>query len=122
MALQYSGVVMGTLQIEREYPKDKTLNQRYTIELRQSNALACFIHSVKITEGIDKGKYQHTLYQFYADEQHLKNLAKHDNMFLGDKVLKIRLNLAFKECKTLLKYYTQAGYKVECYYKMPNGK
>lgn len=43
-------------------------------------------------------------------------------MLSADKVTKVKLNLFYKESKTLLKYMVRDGLKVECYYKEPNKK
>lgn len=121
MPLRYFEGRIGTLKIEQEHASEK---HRYTIQIRQGNCLAVFIHVRKATpaelEEHPDGKYIHTLYNFYADEQHIKNIMKAQNGKLfsdSDKVVKIELNTYFKESKTLLKYFTQAGHKVTCYYK-----
>ena len=119
MALTYNANTIGKLTIEQTNNESK---KRYTIDIRQGNALAVFVHVRKanITElQIDpNGKYIHTLYTFFGDEQHIKNIMKHNNgKCLFDKVVKIELNMYFKEARTLLKYFTLSGYRVTCYYK-----
>lgn len=123
MALHYYEGRIGTLTIEQENAGEK---HRYEIQIRQGNCLAVFIHVRRATpaelERCPKGKYIHTLYNFFADEQHIKNILKNEGQLIGDKVIKIELNTYFKESKTLLKYFTKAGYKVTCYYKETNKK
>lgn len=116
---RYNKGQIGKLQIEQENADGK---YRYEIQIRQSNALCVMIHVRKATKEElatnPDGKFIHTLYNFYADEQHIKNIMKNNNGCpFFDKVLKIELNMYFKEAKTLLKYFTRAGYKVTCFYK-----
>lgn len=113
--LQYSGITYGYLTIKQN-------NQKYTIDIREANCLCAFIHVRKANkEELKKygpeGKYIHTLYSFFADGQHIKNILKDGKTLFGDEVTKITLNLFYKNSYTLLKYFTKAGYKVECYYK-----
>lgn len=82
----------------------------FEIEIRKGNCLAVFIHVGKNQEG----ETIHTLYNFYADEQHLKNIIKNDKKIIFDEVLEIELNMAYKECYTLLKYFVNSGYEVKC--------
>lgn len=118
--LRYTGTTYGKVYIEQVH---KDIKQRFTIEIREGNCLAVFIHVRKATdEELTKnpqGKYIHTLWNFLADEQHAKNILKHQEKVLGDEVLKIELNMYYKECYTLLKYFMKSGYKVTCYYKEP---
>jgi hypothetical protein len=52
----------------------------------------------------------------------MKNIIKNEgDIFFGETVTSIKLNLYYKECKTLLKYFTLAGHTVKCYYKAPKG-
>ena len=49
-----------------------------------------------------------------------KNILKHEGSVLpGDKVLSIKLNMYYKECSTLLKYFVRSGHKVTAFYKEP---
>jgi hypothetical protein len=104
--LRYNGTTIGTMVIEQD-------GKRFTIQIRQSNCLATFIH---VTKAEDKKGYYHTLYTFFADEKHLKNIIKGDGTPFADKVVKIKLNMQYKECFTLLKHLVKF-YKIECYYK-----
>lgn len=117
--LHYYEGQIGKMTIEQENADGK---HRYDIQIRQGNALCVMIHVRKATpeelEKSPKGKYIHTLYNFYADEQHIKNIMRDNNGdCMYDKVVKIELNMYFKEAKTLLKYFTRSGHKVTCYYK-----
>lgn len=119
MPLTYNANKIGTLKIKQQRG-NKTAT--YTIQIRQGNCLAVLVHIRKATPEELKenpaGRYIHTLYSFFADEQHMKNILKNEKSFFGmDKVLKCKLNLYFKEANILLKYFTRTGIKCECYYK-----
>ena len=121
MALNYTGVTYGKVTIKQG-------DQKFTIDIREANCLCAFIHIRKSTpEELAKygpdAKYIHSLYSFYNDEQHIKNIIKNNNgKPLWDEVISIKLNLYYKPCYTLLKYFTKAGYKVICYYETPKTK
>lgn len=122
MPLCYFKNRLGTIRIVQQHGNEP--KRHYTIQIRNGNCLAVMIHSRKATpEELEKdpsGKYYHTLYGFFADEQHMKNIMKSNNGdCLYDKVTSIELNMYFKECKTLLKYFTMSGHKVTCYNKEP---
>lgn len=116
--LRYNGTTIGTVVIEQDVCDEK---RRFTIQIRQGNCLAVLIHVRKSTpEELAKnpeGKYLHTLYTFFADEQHCKNMLKNEGSVLFDKVVSIKLNMFYKESWKLLKYFTLSGYKVTCFYK-----
>lgn len=106
MAIQYNEETIGTMVIEQK-------GQKFGIQIRQGNCLAVFIHVEKDDEG--KG-YIHTLYNFYVNEKHLKNLIEHYKNPFADKVLKMKLNMKYKESFILLKHLVHFT-KIECYYK-----
>lgn len=101
--ITYTEELLGKIQIKQK-------ENVFEIEIRKGNCLAVFIHVGKNQEG----ETIHTLYNFYADEQHLKNIIKNDKKIIFDEVLEIELNLAYKECYTLLKYFVNSGYEVKC--------
>lgn len=122
MALCYNGVTMGTVTIrqEKEVEEGTKRTFKYEIQIRQGNCLAVLIHVRKNPDSKGKDdRYIHTLYSFFGDEQHLKNLLKNEGRIFWDEVVSIQLNMYYKECATLLKYMTRAGHKVTCYYKEP---
>lgn len=80
----------------------------FEIEIRRGNCLAVFIY--------DSGD-SYTLYNFYADKTHLNNIKKNCGKIWSDEVISCRLNLRYKESKTLLDYFVKDGIKVECYYE-----
>lgn len=82
----------------------------FEIEIRRGNCLAVFIY--------DNGE-NYILYNFYADKAHLNNIKKNYGKIWSDsdKVISCRLNLRYKESKTLLDYFVKDGIKVECYYE-----
>lgn len=114
MALRYNGTTIGKIVIKQG-------ENKFNLQIRQGNCLAVIINVRKATEDElnehPKGKYIHTLYTFFGDEQHLKNMMKNYGNVLSDEVISIELNMFYKENYTLLKYFVKSGYKVKCYYK-----
>lgn len=114
MPLSYNGTTIGKIVIKQG-------ENKLPLQIRQGNCLAVIINVRKADEEELKehpdGKYIHTLYTFYADEQHLKNMMKMYGNVLADEVVSIELNLFYKENYTLLKYFVKSGYRVKCYYK-----
>ena len=114
MALTYNEVTIGKIVIKQR-------ENKFNLQIRQGNCLAVIINVRKATEEELKenpnGKYIHTLYTFFGDEQHLKNMMKNYGNVLSDEVVSIELNMFYKENYTLLKYFVKSGYKVKCYYK-----
>ena len=124
MALRYNGTTIGKIVIEQEVGDEK---YKYNLQIRQGNCLAVILFVRRSTpEELEKhpaGKWYHQLFTFFADEQHCKNIMKdYGDILCGEKVLSCELNLYYKECWTLLKYFTKSGYKVKCYYKEPKKK
>lgn len=101
--LTFTEELLGKIKIKQK-------ENVFEIEIRKGNCLAVFIHVDKNQEG----ETIHTLYNFYADEQHLKNIIKKDKKIIFDEVLEIELYMAYKECYTLLKYFVNSGYEVKC--------
>ena len=122
MPLRYSGVTIGTFTLVQESGGE---TKKFPIQIRQGNCLAVFLHVYKQKEPENpKFPWVHDLVSFFADEQHIKNIFKDyktnvfGQLFWGD-LKNIKLNLYYKECNTLLKYFTRDGLKVQCYYKEP---
>lgn len=103
---------MGKMIIEQNGMLDEK-KRRFTILICEANCIAAFIHIGKDTEG----KELHTLYTFFADPTHARNIVKHQGKLIPDKVVSIELNLWFKDAKPLLNILVKNGYKVKCYYK-----
>lgn len=103
--ITYNANLMGKMIIAQG-------ENEFEIEIRQGNRLAVFIHL-----NDDRA----TLYNFYDDEQHLKNIIKgckeEGKRLFWDEVKSIRLNLRYKECHKLVKYFTECGYEVTCYHE-----
>lgn len=108
--LRYENTIIGTMEIERD-------GEEYRLEIRQGNCLAVIIHPF---EDQETGRFCHSLYSFFVDAQHIKNMMKSPTLkgriFGTEKVVSIRLNLYFRESATLLKYFAKSGYEVTCYY------
>ena len=112
--LRYGSTKYGTVTVKQR-------GHKFNIDIRDANCLAAFIYVRKATpeELADnpEGKYYHMLYSFFSDEQHCKNKLKEYGNVLGDDVVSIKLNMAYKESWKLLKYFVKSGYKVTCYEK-----
>ena len=117
--LRYGSAKLGTVTIVQKF-KDEDI--KYTIQIRDANCIAAFIYVRRATpEELEKnpaGKWYHQLYTFFADEQHMKNIMKdYGDIMCGERVVSVKLNMYYKECYTLLKYFVKSGHKVTCYYK-----
>lgn len=123
--VRYNGTTIGTLTVEQTVGEE---TYRYDLQIRQGNCLAVIIYVRRATEEELKrdpeGKWYHQLVAFFVDEKHCKNIMKDYGTILDsmNKVVKCDLNLYYKECWTLLKYFVQSGYKVKCHYKEPKKK
>lgn len=95
-------------------------NKVIRIDIHESNALCAFMYHYK-----KDGQKWSQLISFYADEVHIKNIEKSmkgDPLFFASDrglIMKIELNLHYRESKILLRHFTKAGYKVICYDKAP---
>ena len=101
MAIRYGGTTIGKIVIKQG-------ENKFNLQIRQGNCLAVIIYVREATD---------TLYTFFGDEQHLKNMMKNYGNVLSDEVVSIELNMFYKDNYTLLKYFVKSGYKVKCYYK-----
>ena len=102
MAVEFYAEQLGKMVVKHK-------DQEFNVEIRRGNCLAVFI--------TDNGEY-YSLFMFFADEKHLKNLVKDFNGDLfGYEVVSIELNTRYKESMTMLKYLPKCGYKVTCYYE-----
>lgn len=133
MALTYSGKTIGTLtlcQPVKEKVGDKYVNKKdehgrtvynkFPIQIREANVLACFLHIWKDPNPKDPERpWHHDLQMFFMDEAHMKRCLKtysFEKLFMG-KLRNIKLNIYHKEMLTLAKYMARDGLKVQCYYK-----
>lgn len=123
--LRYNGTTIGKLTVAQTFGEKE---YKYNLQIRQGNCLAVVIYVRKATEEElaenPKGKWYHQLYTFFLDEKHCKNIMKEYGVIIDpiNNVVKCELNMYYKECWTLLKYFTKSGYKVKCYYKEPKKK
>lgn len=119
MAIHYSGKTIGTFTLVRKWG-DEEKPRKYKIQIRQSNCLMCAIHVYKFDNPENpKLCWRHELVCFFVDESHLKRCVKaaRFSSYFGGTITNVKLNLFYKECKTLLKYMIKDGLKVTCYYK-----
>lgn len=141
MALNYTGTTIGTLTlcqpvrekqgdqyVEKKDEKGRTVYNKYKLQIRESNSMACFLHIYKIVNLEEPKKcWMHDLIMFFANEEHLKNCMKEyesnafEHIFFG-KLTNIKLNIYYKEMLTLAKYMTRDGLEVICYYDNPKKK
>lgn len=125
MALTYNETTIGKITVEQEFDGEK---HRFNLQIRQGNCIAVIIYVRKATkkelEKNPKGKWYHQLVTFFANETHMKNIMSDGDPILDpmSKVIKCEMNMYYKECWTLLKYFTKSGYKVTCYYEKPKKK
>ena len=109
MAICYNGNTMGVITIVQE-------GNEFELQIRQGNCLGVVIHCRKEEDG-----YVHTLADFFADEQHLKNRCKavdkgEEKTVLFYDVKSIRLNMRYKESAKILKHLVKY-YEITCYYE-----
>lgn len=119
MAINYSGTTIGTFVLVQKN-KDEEKPRRYKIQIRQSNCLMCAIHVYKFDNPENPELcWKHELVCFFLDEAHLKRCVKDKRFssYFSGTLTNIKLNLFYKECKTLLKYMIKDGLEVTCYYK-----
>lgn len=98
--LRFTETLLGTMELVEN-------GKKWTIEIREGNCLAVFVYKYE-------GEY--CLYSFFCDSSHFRRMAKGGKVF-SDDVKRIRLNLRYKESRTLAKLFTQNGYEVTCYYE-----
>lgn len=117
MAIRYYAQSIGSVTI-------KNGDKKYKVEIRQGNCLAVFIAVSKNPNATGKDDaYIHTLFRFFADEQHIKTMMKLNYPLFGNtEVAEVKLNTYYKESLTLCKYLPKAGYKVTLFYKEPKTK
>lgn len=93
------------------------------IQIRRGNCLAVLLSVTKNPESTSKeDRYNYGLFMFYHDEQHIINMINNGKGLLDEEIVSMQLNMYYKESWTLLKYFTQEGNKVTCYYKEPKKK
>lgn len=125
MALRYNGITIGKLTVKQKVGGNE---YKYNLQIRQGNCLAVILYVRKSTkeelQRNPEGKWYHQLIAFFVDEQHMKNIMKDEGVILFpvNEVVSCELNLYYKECWKLLKYFTKSGYNVKCYYKEPKKK
>lgn len=142
MAIIYSGTTIGTFTLaqprrelneqtgdyENVYDiRGRQVFDEYKIQIRKANCLFCAIHVYEKTDPATSPKtWCDDIILFFLDEEHLKRCkagTKSGEFFadlLGGELRYISLNLYYRGCSTMLKYFTRDGYNVNCYYKAPN--
>lgn len=103
----------GKLVIEQGQGENK---QRFDIGIYGANCMAAFISRYTDNDGNKVAQ----VYTFFLDAAHANRIAKgtsNGTLFGYDKVVRIELNLFYKEAKPLLMLLVKHGYNVKCYYK-----
>lgn len=139
MAICYSGTTIGTFTlwqksevtkdgelVDEKDEKGRQVYNKFKIQIRSGNCMAIFIHVHKEEEPKNPAKpWVHTLVCFFMDEAHLKRRMEDfetgkffTSMFSGE-LHDIKLNLYYKDMRTLMKYMIRDGLKVTAYYKEP---
>lgn len=88
------------------------------VKIHPANALCAFIFHYKN----DKGEKMSQLWNFLGDTQHIRNIMREHKTLLGEDVVSVKLNVYYKEARTLIEPMCKSGYKVSCYYKEPKKK
>ena len=83
------------------------------VDICKANALCAFIYKYKNEDG----ETINQLVNFLCDSTHVRNLIKSKTELFFEDIERVELNLHFKECEQILKYFTQMGHRVTCYYK-----
>jgi hypothetical protein len=103
--IRYTEELLGKMVIKQN-------ENEFEIEIRRGNCLAVFI----FVDRDDNENVFHTLYNFFADTKHIKQIAKNRNGdIFGHKVTKLSLNMYYEESYKLLKQLVKY-YNIECYY------
>lgn len=116
--LHYNKPIYGYI-----YYKNEKYPNTHKVTIFSANALCAMVEITEIPKKErknPKNKFLHHLFGFFADEQHIKNVMKHEGEALPmmfSKVTSIKLNMYYKEARTLAKYFAKSKYKVTCYYE-----
>lgn len=110
--INYTSERLGTLYIKRD-------GKKYAIQIRRGNCLAVFVYVYRQNK-----KWLHQLYNFFNDEEHIKNIIKNCNGDLfDDEVVSVELNTYYyKDVMKLIKHMAKCKYNINCYYKEPTEK
>lgn len=111
---------MGVMYIKQSHPEIGDF--KFKVNIYQANCLGALIYDYK------DGETKENMYKFWGfwnDLEHLKNclgLTKvyNNNIYISkgfQSVLKIKLNIYYKNCLKIAECFAKAGIKVELYYK-----
>ena len=94
---------------------NKRTNSKYKVNIYGANCLGALIQEFK-----ENGKDMYDFWGFWNDEKHLKNCLGltrgYDNLY-QDIIVKIKLNVFYKDCVKIATYFAKANIIVELYYK-----
>lgn len=103
--------VMGELTLKQG-------ENKFKIHICAANAVCAFIYKHKD----EKGDEWCDLCGFFADDVHVRRCIRSKSEMFNGKIVKVKLNMWYKNNKYVLEYFTRMGHKVECYYKEPTDK
>ena len=107
----------ATLVQKRKFEGEEEKTYRYRVYIFDGNCEAVFNTSYTDQR---TGKEMWHLFTFWADRGHISRMHKaHGNIFLGEDIRNIKLNLYYPTAKSVLNILTKYGYKVTCYNKQP---
>ena len=92
----------------------KQCGKVYSAHIHSANALCAFIYHYK-----ENGTKMVQLVMFLSDKKHIDNIMKNEGNLLGENVVSVKLNVYYKEARTLIEPMCKSGYKVTCYYEEP---
>ena len=87
---------------------------KFDISIYRGNCLAVFVHHYAAPDGM-----QDMLYAFFADKQHMNNIAKDhtpEHPFF-DIEGQVFLNMNYKESESLLLFFARQGQQIAPYYE-----
>lgn len=109
----------GVMYFKQSHPA--TGDFKFKVNIYKANCLGALIYDYK-DEETKKAMYK--FMGFWNDFEHLKNclgLKKgYDNIYIEkgfQSVLKVKLNVFYKDCIKIAECFAKAGIKVELYYK-----
>ena len=102
--ITYNENVIGIVTIKHK-------GSDFLLEIRQGNCLGVVIYPHE-----ENGKTMHTLFNFFADETHLKRIVNDGLDIFSYPVKEIRLNTYYKEAMKIAKHLVKK-HEITLYYK-----
>lgn len=105
------------------WKSNEPMKKGFRWNIYRANCLCCMIYEYK-----EEGKEYYRFQCWFNDKEHLqrclglKGKEKTDlfkDWYLSHHIKYIKLNMYYKECEVLMKYFTMAGYQIRTYYQEP---